>query len=274
MNAMYFLIIPIFVFASAILMYRMTGKLQFLKLDLVQFLYAFVISPVFFIWLKSFIFFLLRSELDLRLTIGEIFTLDTIFSVVFLYIYAFVVIHSLTKTFDLHKKRNPLLDVYEMSEYFHLDYSHLGIYLSGALLLSVGAISNLFFPLELLHVKSVFYSLISMGLLTGVTIFTGLWMYESPEPKFMRWVKLIIGFFFLVFASIYFIFDPTFSTPYILYWAGFSIFTSLVFLSLFAESREEKKKFWQRLPFQLNPIKIKYLINSGRWWIGKKIMGK
>ena len=192
----------------------------------------------------------------------------------FLYIYAFVVIHSLTKTFDLNKKRNPKIDIYELSEYFHLDYSHLAMYFGAMVFLTIASILNLVFPLDLIHVRTVFYGLLGMGVVAGGTIFTALWMYESPEPRFMRWMKLIFGFFFLVFVSIYFIFDPSFSTPYILYWACLSIFSSLVFLSLFAERREKKKKFWQRLPFQLNPAKIKYLAKSSKRWLSKKIVRK
>ena len=268
------LIIPIFVSISAFLMYsRLSGKKELLKFDLVQFFYAFVIGPIFFVWLKSFIYFLLRQELDLRLTVGQVFTIDTIFSVFFLYIYAFLVIHSLTKTFDLRKQQDPLFDIYELSEYFHLDYSHLVMHLGVMALITTGAVFNIFFPLELMHVKSVFYSLMSLGVVVGISAFTAIWMYESPDPKFMRWMKLIYGAFFLMMVGAYFVFDPAFKMGYIVYWLIMSIFSSLVFLSLFAERYEEKKYLWQRLPFRLNPIKIKYVFKSGHNWVMEKTNG-
>ena len=43
----YFFVIPVLVLASATMMYALTGKKEIFKFDLVQFVYAFVVSPVF-----------------------------------------------------------------------------------------------------------------------------------------------------------------------------------------------------------------------------------
>lgn len=264
--------VPLFVLISGILMYRFTGRKQLFKFDLVQFVYAFVLGPVFFIWTKRFLFFLLKSELDLKLTIGQILSLDSLFSLFFLYIYAFVVIHSLTKSFHLNKKRDPKLDIYELSEYFHLDFSHLMMHISAMLIATLFSILNLAFPLQVEHLKSLFYGLLSLSIFSGLMGFIVLWMYESPEPKFMRIMKLVSGFFFLIHVAIYFIFDPQFSIAYAFYWFIFGIFATFVFLFLFAERREKKKSFWQRLPFQINPVKVMYYWKYTKKQIAKQLL--
>jgi len=265
------LAVPLFVLISGILMYRFSGRKQLLKFDLVQFIYAFVLAPVFFIWTKRFLFFLLKNELDLKLTIGQILSLDSLFSLFFLYIYAFVVIHSLTKSFHLNKKRNPKLDIYELSEYFHLDFSHLSMYISAMLIATLFSTLNLAFPFQIENVRNIFYSFLSLGLFSGLVGFIILWMYESPDPKFMRIIKLASGLFFLVHVAIYFIFDPQFSMAYAFYWFIFGIFATFVFLFLFAERREKRKRFWQRLPFQINPVKVKYYWKYLKKYLAQKL---
>ncbi|MEN8253156.1 MAG: hypothetical protein ABFQ62_02130 [Patescibacteria group bacterium] len=251
-------LIPVFAILSAILVYKHNGKRDFLRLDAVQFVYAFLISPLIFVWLKSFSFFLLQKELGLGLSVGEIFFIDTLLSVFFLYLFAFVVMHSLTKTFELKRSRDPLYDLFEHSEFFHMDLSHLVIYLGGMLIVTFFSMLNIFIAFDWSVSKSFFYFLLSFGLFGGITGFMGIWNYELPEPNFMRLMKLLIAFFFLIHVFSYFIFEPVFSSQHAFYWFAFFVFLASAIMSLFAERPEKKKGLLQQLPFQLNPKKPKY----------------
>lgn len=107
--AIFLFVIPLLTLVSGVLLYGQHGKKEFLKLDFVQFMYSFVIAPVMFVWLKSFLFFILRNELNFRLSISEIFIVDTIYSTLVMFIFAFVVIHSLTKSFNLKREKRSSL---------------------------------------------------------------------------------------------------------------------------------------------------------------------
>ena len=256
---LFLIIIPLLTMISALFMYRFTGRREIMKFDLVQFVYAFVISPVMFVWLKFFLFFLLKNELNLKLSINNLFVFDTILTLIFLYMYAFVVIHTLTKTFDLYRDRDPLYDVFEHTEFFHMWVSHFAIYLGAMSVLSFIGIVNLFVPAAVEAPKQVLYILMGAGGLTGIGGIISIWLYESPDPKFHKLMKLSFGLAFLVHALLYFLLDPRFSIEYSGYWYVFSIFFVATFLSLFAEKTEERRVFGL-LPFILNWRKPTYYV--------------
>lgn len=244
------LLIPILAVFSSVVIYKHNGKKEFLKFDLVQFIYAFVVAPILFVWMKTFIFFLLKSDTDLNLSFNQIYLVETGFSVFFLYIFAFVVIHSLTASFNRKRLQDPLWDVFHHSEYFHLWLTHLVMYLGGMLLFTVLAITNLIFPLMFFTNRFGFYLILSAGAVTGILAFFSVWLSDpKQEANFMRIMKLAFSFFFLTHVVIYFIFDPNFSAQYSLYWLSLMIFSSLVVCSLVFHKSKKALKWYEKLKF-------------------------
>ena len=122
------LLVPLLTGIFGMLIYRFQdGKKQLFKLDLVQFIYLFVMSPALFVWLKTFLFYLLRNELDLSLTINDVFVIDTVYSIGGFYLFGAISMHTLTKTFWLRRHHDPEFDIYHLSEYFHLWWTHLAM---------------------------------------------------------------------------------------------------------------------------------------------------
>ncbi len=253
-------VIPILAIISAVLLFKFNGKRSILKFDFVQFIYAFVITPILFVWLKYFLFYILKQELSLRLSLNELFLADTILSVILLYVSFFIVIHSLTKTFNLNRQNDPLYDMVAHSEYLHLNLSHLAIYAGSMFVATLLSLSNLAVPLAIENTRNSFYAIFGFGLLGGIASFMGIWKYDSPDPNFMRIMKLLLAFFFLIHAVAYFWFDPGFNTSYILFWFVFALYMATMFMSLFAERPEKKMKIFRRMPFQINPMKPKYYL--------------
>lgn len=247
MNVLY--LVPIFAVISAVLMYRLNGKKEFLKIDLVQFFYAFVLTPMLFVWLKTFLYFLLRVEVNIRLSAVQLFLVDTTFSLFFMYVFAFVVIHSLTKSFNLKRVRDPLYDLFEHSEFFHLWLTHLIMYIGGMVLISVLSIFNIWFPLEISMSRYNFYLLNVLGLVAGFFVFMIIWLSDPKQDQanFMRLMKLSFGFFFLVHVVVYFVFNPAFSPAFGLYWGSLNIFTALVLCSLFSYRSEKAQTFFEKM---------------------------
>ena len=243
-------LIPVLAMASALGIYPKNGKREFLKFDVVQFFYAFILSPVLFIWIKSFLFFILRQELGLNLSLTGIFIWDTVFSVSFLFVYAFIVIHSLTKSFENKRYIDPLYDVFKHSETMHLWVSHTAIYFGAMALVSLLSIANIFFPVPWELNQLQFYSVLVFGFSIGGIGFSAIWL-SVFESKFLRVNKLLFGFFFLLHVIIYFWFDPTFKSTHMLYWMFFSAFTSLVLLSLFFERSERAVSLVEKLSNKL-----------------------
>ena len=119
------LVLPVIGTLVGLVFYRFQGKKDLLKIDIVQFYYTFILSPIVFVWLKTMIFVLLQANTH-NLSMKEIYSIDTAFSVVFLLIFAFVAMHSVTKTFHL-KEKDPLYNFFFDSEYIHLWLSHLAM---------------------------------------------------------------------------------------------------------------------------------------------------
>jgi|SRR3989344_756306 len=243
--------IPVLATISGFLIYRLqSAKKQIFRLDLVQFIYLFVLAPTMFVWLKSFLFYLLRKEIDLKISATEIFIIDTAFSMVSFIIVIAIAIHSLTKTFWLRRHADEDFDIYHLSEYFHLWWSHIALWVGLMLLLSFLSIVNVFVPLDFGQSKLQFYSLLILGLICGLVLFLVIRLSDAADVlqnSYMRLMKLTFVFFFVVHVGFYFIFDPDFSMNRIAYWLVFSIFFSAVFISTFFEKRVKSKKLKKML---------------------------
>ena len=104
-------LVPIFTTIFGMLLYRFqNGSKEIFRLDFVQFIYLFIMTPTLFVWLKTFLFYLLRNELEYSLSINELFVIDTIFTVIAVFVISAVAIHSLTKTFWIKRHHNPKFD--------------------------------------------------------------------------------------------------------------------------------------------------------------------
>lgn len=243
------LLIPVLALASSLFIYQLNGKRELLKLDLVQFFYAFVLSPVLFIWLKSLLYVLVRSELNLRLSPAQNFMIDTAFSTIFLYIFAFVVMHSLTKSFALKRSRDPLYDIFHHSEHFHLWITHLVMHVGGLIVLNLIALINIFFPIDFPVTQRVFHSFVASGILVGILIFLGMWLSDPKQQKanYMRVVKLVAGVLFLSNVVGYFAIELPFSPAFSLYWWNSFVLATFVSLSLFAYKSERAQNLFERV---------------------------
>ncbi len=247
------MLVPIFAAISSIFIYQLNGKKEVLKLDLVQFFYAFILSPVLFVWLKSIIYVLLRSEMRITLNPSQLFLVDTAFSTIFLYIFAFVVMHSLTKSFSLKRGHDPLYDVFRHSEYFHLWITHLVIHLGILLVFNLVALINIFVPFELEITRAVFRVSAGSGVLGGILLFTSMWLSDPNQQKanYMRVIKLAAGILFLSNVVGYFIFDVPFAPQYSFYWWNSFALAAFVSLSLFAYKSERAQNLFERVTSRL-----------------------
>ena len=250
-NILFF--IPLFAIIMIVLLYRLNGSKEILRFDLVQFLYAFVIAPVMFVWGKSFFYLLLRTELDVKLSQSDLFFFDTLFSVFSMYVFAFVVIHSLTKSFKIKALRDPLHDIFHHSEYFHLWLSHIVTFFGGMTLLSFFAIANVFFPLEVNISRFLFHLLTTSGVLGGIFIFIAIWLSDPKQigANFMRLMKLLFAFFFMIHVIVFFVFDPSYGAEYTLFWVSLIVFATLVTCSLFVYRSTRAKNIVEQVSDKL-----------------------
>lgn len=257
-NALF--LIPLLTAVSAAILYRQNGKKEILKFDLVQFLYAFVFFPLLFIWIKTFIFLLFKNELFVHFSSGQLFMVDTILSTFFLYIYAFIVIHSLTKSFELKRKFDPFYDLFQHSEYFHLWLSHLVIYGGILMLLAIISLLNISVPAHFAASRLMFGAILFSALVVGFSFFCSVFFYESPNPSFMKIMKLLFGCFFLIDVLGYFLFQPSFSMDYIFYWYTFTIFLTLIVCSFSSQRSQKAKRLLHRLKYKaarkVSPVSV------------------
>jgi hypothetical protein len=230
------LVVPFSILTFSIIAYKYIGKKEIFKFDLVQFLYAFLFAPVIFIWSKSFLFYLLRTDSFEQLGYGQVFFFDSLFSVFFLYVFAFIVIHSLTKSFQVKKKADPLYDLFSDSEFFHLFISHFVIYLGTMVLLTVFSILNLLIPLDLDLNNFWFSTMLFSSLMIGIFCFIGIWLYASIQKGALKIFKFLFGSFIFLHIICYFIFEPSFDSQYLVFWVVFSIFLTMTYCSFFVGS--------------------------------------
>lgn len=231
--------------------YKHNGKREIFRLDLVQFVYSFVILPLLFIWMKTFVYYLLRDELALGLSSRDLFLIDTAMSTLFLYVYAFVVIHSLTKTLNLKYYRDPLYDIFAHTEYYHVWLSHVVMYVGGMSLVSFLGLLNLWVPLtsELGRVDIAVVSV--LGVLSGLVLFVGIWLSDPEHPHFMRLMKLAMSWFFVIHVLAYFWLNPNLSPAYAFYWFTFLVFLSSTLCSFLFERSARAVRLTTKLKHDL-----------------------
>lgn len=225
------------------LIWRFSGRKELMKMDLVQFIYAFVLAPAIFIWIKTALFFNLRRELGV--SVNDTFWIDTTLTIIALYIYSFVVIHSLTKSFQIQKAKDPLFDVFEHSEYFHLWLSHLTVY-SGALLIMLFlGVLNLFLPVTLISSKLALYIGIIIGTLCGFMLYFGIWVNRIERQKsFDRIMKFQVYIYTFIVLIGYLIADPKFGASYTAFWGSVFFFvTATVSLQFLKRPKFKVRRF-------------------------------
>lgn len=258
-------LIPLLAVVVATILYHHNGKRQLLNLDIVQFIYAFVMVPVLFIWLKSFLYFIVRSELGITLSFNEFFVIDTAFSLVFIYISFFVVLHAVGKSFDLQREKDPLVDLFELSEYFHHTLSHTVIFVGSLALTTMLSIVNILSPITAFTSQNPFWIGLFFGAAAGIIFHIGVLQYDTASRQFLRLMKLVYAIMFLIHVSIYFIVDPPFIAAYGFYWTMFAASATLVVMGIFAEPKDEDAQWWK--PFTLNPKRWVSIVNSIKYVI-------
>lgn len=220
-------LIPLFTAIIGLLLYRFQGKFfSLFRLDFVQFVYMFLMAPALFVWLKTFLFYLVRNELEISLSITEIFVIDTVFTVLSIFVMGAIAIHSLTKTFWIRRHHNPDFDLYHLSEYFHLWWSHIIIWGGVMLMITFISLTNLLLPLELELTRFWFFVTQGFGIVAGAMFFFSIWMSESDQGNFMRLMKLLLVLFSIIHIVLYFVIDPGYNSQYVAYWFATTLFAT------------------------------------------------
>lgn len=242
-------LIPLFSIVSIIILYQIQGRRDFLWFDSVQFFYGFIISPLLFVWAKSFLFHITRQELTISLSSTELFIIDTMFSTFFLYVYAFVVIHALTKSFRLKSDRDPLFDIFHHSEYLHLWWTHLITFAGAIIIMTLFAIANLFFPSDIELAKPWFYLFTGSGTVVGALSLLGVWLSDPKQEgaNFMRIMKIFFGVAFIIHVAAYFILNPAFNSEYLIFWWSLFLFATLVLISVFTYRSRRARTTMEKL---------------------------
>lgn len=230
------LLIPIFMILASMYLYRFSGRRELFHFDLVQFLYSFLIYPLGYVWMKNFLFVLLTQENGMQFSPGRWMVIDTIFTIFFLYFYAFGIIHSLTKTLSLQLNRDPLFDLFEQFKYFHEFLSHVGMYCGTFFVISVLSLANTLFPFAVTLHRNTFWGLVAFGWTTGIFLYIGLFFLTDKGVQYARYKKLIrltYGASFVLHIIAYLILTPAFNLHYAAYWLTFCLLTSLVMCTFF-----------------------------------------
>lgn len=256
-------LVPFLALLSGLYLYQHTGKREILKFDLVQFVYAFVLTPIIYVWFKSFLFVFLVAELNLHLSVTDIFIADTGFTVIFLYFFAFQVIHSLTKSFELKRLRDPFYDIFQHSEFFHLITSHVVLYVVGILLVSIISTVNVFIPFNVSNAGIwIFYSALTLGFLGGVVVHTWIMLtddeFDVKYPRFEMFVELVYAIFFIYHIVLYFYFRPDFNLSKGLFWFIFAALGGFALSALLIERSQTMvkllSKFHYKTPKLTDPL--------------------
>lgn len=247
-------LIPTLAILSGLYLYQHTGKREILKFDLVQFVYAFILTPILYVWLKSFLFVFLVQELNLHFSVTDIFIADTVYSVIFLYFFAFMVIHSLTKSFELKRSRDPFYDIFQHSEFFHLLTSHAAVYVGAVILASILSTANVFIPLATTNNMLGIWIGVASGFIIGLVTYTALLLTDGPfeekYPKFEMFIELTFVVFFIYDVGLYFLFRPEFNLQHIMYWFVFMIMTGFVIGSYVLERSQTVVKLFRKFHYK------------------------
>jgi hypothetical protein len=205
--------------------------------------------PIMFVWLKSLLFYLLKRELFVHVSVTEMFVIDTAFSVLFMFLSAFVVIHSLTKSFELKRFRDPLYDIMKDSEFFHLWVSHLVFNFGIAIVVSCVSITNIFIPMTNTIHMPFFWFLVGAGIVMGMALFVSIWL-SNFSANFVRLMKLLYGLLFSLHAVLYLVLTPGFNNQYGIFWTVLMGLGAFVFCSLFFERFEKPMSWLERLHYK------------------------
>lgn len=234
--SIFLLLVLLFGVAAALFLYRFQGRKNLIQLDIVQFLYIFFFYPLFFVWIKSFIYLQVRADLGGSLTSNEYFVVDTTVSLTWLYLYGVFAIKGFTKTLFLARHKDPLADLFAHAEYFHLWISHLAIFFGVAIIGLILSGINLFLPFQVANTSILNILLAAIGGVVGVFLFVMLLLSDPKQNGFrlLKIVKLVYGFVFSALIAIYFIFEPPFTTAYSMYWLVVFIFAAFLVCSIFA----------------------------------------
>lgn len=242
---LFLLLIPILttIFGLLIYKYQSSNGIEIFRIDLVQFVYLFLVTPTLYVWLKSFLFYILRNELDVTLSVTEIFVIDTIFSVFAIIVMAALAIHSLTKVFWLKRHNNPEFDLYSLSEYFHLWWSHIVIWGGAMILGTFISIANVFVPLEVVaDAKFQLFGVMAVGSIFGAIFFFAIWSSDPKQGNFMKLMKLLLALFLIIHFFIYFILEPEFTIALASYWFNFAFYVVAVISAATFERYERTNK--------------------------------
>ncbi len=233
-----FFLAVIIIFGSSLFLYRYTGKKRFLKFDLVQMIYAYVIAPLVFVWMKTFAFYLARAEIH-ALSQSQLFLVDTVISLVGLFVYSFVILHFITKNFEIRRYRDPLTDIFQLSEVIHLWISHIGIFFGLLLMATLISILNVVFPLEAQLSPLTFYLILFFGFILGLIAFVGVWLSNFTKRKFIRINRIMFALQLLLLLVTYFVSEVSFESQYSAYWFFFFTYLGSNLLSIFIEKSEK-----------------------------------
>lgn len=259
-------IVPLGAVLSSFFIYRRTGRRDFLKFDSVQFIHAFVVAPLMFVWIKSFLYYLLRQELEVQLSYRDLFLVDTVFSVIALYVYAFVVIHSLTKSFELKRYVDPLYDIFSHSEALHLWISHTAIYLGGMFLAVLLSMVNVWIPAQVTTTRYLFFATLGLSFLGGVFAFAGIWLSNFTEKNtFLKIMKVGISLGFITHVVVYYLFAPGLNATYGAYWILFMVFFAMALCALLFERSERASGWFERFHHKRGWKKGNFLLSSSRF---------
>ncbi|MBD3250396.1 MAG: hypothetical protein GF381_02400 [Candidatus Pacebacteria bacterium] len=248
-----YLILPFIIIFFSLLIYRFTGRRMFLKMDLVQMIYAFFTSPLLFIWAKHLIYqFFFDDQLKIaQVSFGLWFWLDTSFSVAFLLLYAFIIIHFVTKNFEIRRYKDEQFNILDFSEQLHLWVSHVGIYLGTMVLSALLALFNLFFPLPVEQNIFVFWFVPWLGVVLGVIVYLGIWLSNFTQGPFLKVIKLGIAIQTSVLTATYLIIRPAVSPIYFVYWFILTISVSVFLTSIFLEKSDRLMQWAEKLHHKL-----------------------
>ena len=241
---------PVLIIALAFFTLRFNGRKELLRMDLVQFLHAFVFTPAVIIWVKTVVFSNLKVYVGESLSVEDLFLVDNILTLISLYIFSFVVIHSLTKSFQLKREKDILFDLFSHSEYFHFWLSHLITYSGGLVLMMLLGVLNLFVPLTELLTKKWLYIAVFVGILLGILFYVAMYLYRVKEQrKFDRVMKFQLYIHSLIILSLYFIVRPEYSEKYAVFWcSSFFFISSAVLMQILRRGRKDQ------MPFYNNPL--------------------
>ncbi len=243
--------IPFCIFLSVVVLYRHQGKKEFLKFDLVHFLYAFVFAPLMFLWLKFVLYYLLQGE-DSSFSLKETFVYDSLLSMSMLYVFAFIVIHTLTVSFSLKKKRDPGYDIFHHSEFYHIWVSHAAIYAGGMVVATLASFFNLFYPFYVANNKAYLVLLMVLGGGIGLLSYGSISFFSTSfssrtSARFSRFMKLLYLIFVLAHLFIYFLLSPPLSLRVGTYWFFTSTFAVLATCGIFLDRSQKAKKLIHKI---------------------------